>query len=121
MLRIRSVFLESDNDGTLIFAPVIVHVTQIIGNEHLNVLLALEGTRHVTPHFQQFLSDIGTCQLAGGINVTLSAGDVSDCLAFGDDGTDTVERVLNIRLFFIRTVFAVKMANSRSLDASSCP
>ena len=105
MLRIGSVFFESDNNDTFSLAPVVVHVTQIIGNEHLDVLLALEGTRHVAPHFQQLLSDISKCQLAGGINVTLSAGDVSDCLAFGDDGTDTIERVLNIRLFFIRTVF----------------
>ena len=91
VLRIGSVLLESDDNGTFVLAPVIVHVTQIVGNEHLDVLLALESTRHVTPHLQQLLPDVGAGQLTGGINIAFGTGYVSDSLAFGDDGTDAVE------------------------------
>ena len=38
----------------------VLHVTNIIADEHLDVLFAFEGTRHVAPHLQQLLSDIGT-------------------------------------------------------------
>ena len=105
VLRVGSVLLESDDNHAFTFAPVIIHVTDVIADEHLDVLLALEGTRHVAPHIQQFLADIGKCQLTGSIHITFGTGDVPDSFAFSDNGTDTVERVLNVRLFFIRTVF----------------
>ena len=121
MLRVGSVLLESDDNGAFVLAPVIVHVSQIVGNEHLDVLLALEGTRHVAPHFQQLLPDIGAGQFTGRINVSLGTGDVPDSLAFSNDGTDTVERVLNVRLFFIRTVFCRENGKQQVIGCQFVP
>ena len=75
----------------------------------------------MAPHIQQFLADIGKCQLTGSIHITFGTGDVPDSFAFSDNGTDTVERVLNVRLFFIRTVFCRENGKQQVIGCQFVP